>query len=157
MSREWKVGDRFSTEGVVTALPDSDGDYRALFDGHTADGCVTAAEMAHAKLIKPAPEEKLLDLNKPMQMSDGRAVLYHGVTKNGLIIAESDDGFVWVVDACSVKNVPEEKRNGVIRMYLVENENCPICYYSYKRDLHGRILGKAYVGITEGDGMEDEK
>lgn len=55
MSREWKVGGRFSTEGVVTALPDSDGDYRALFDGHTADGCVIAAEMAHAKLIAPEP------------------------------------------------------------------------------------------------------
>ena len=59
MSREWKVGDRFSTEGVVTALPDSDGDYRALFDGHTADGFVIAAEMAHAKFIKPKEKRKV--------------------------------------------------------------------------------------------------
>jgi len=52
---DFKVGDRFSVEGVVTALADREGDYRALFDGHDSDGYVIGAEMAHAKLIQPKP------------------------------------------------------------------------------------------------------
>jgi len=52
---DFKLGDRFSVEGVVTALADSEGDYRALFDGHETDGYVIGAEMAHAKLIQPKP------------------------------------------------------------------------------------------------------
>jgi len=52
---DFKVGDRFSVEGVVTALADREGDYRALFDGHETDGYVIGAEMAHAKLIQPNP------------------------------------------------------------------------------------------------------
>jgi len=55
---EFKVGDRFSVEGVVTALADRDGDYRALFDGHDSDGYVLGAEMAHATLIEPEREPR---------------------------------------------------------------------------------------------------
>ena len=57
MAHEWKIGDRFSVEGVITAAPDCDGDYQAIFDGHTTGGCVIAAEMKHAKLIQPAAPE----------------------------------------------------------------------------------------------------
>ena len=57
MEREWKVGDRFSVEGVVTATADSAGDYEAIFDGHIVAGPVIGAEMAFAKLIQSAPPE----------------------------------------------------------------------------------------------------
>ena len=53
--QEFKVGDRFSVEGVVTASADREGDYRALFDGHETDSYVIGAEMTHAKLIQPKP------------------------------------------------------------------------------------------------------
>ena len=52
---DFKVGDRFSVEGVVTASADREGDYRALFDGHETDSYVIGAEMTHAKLIQPKP------------------------------------------------------------------------------------------------------
>ena len=55
MTHEWKIGDRFSVEGVVTASADREGDYRALFDGHETDSYVIGAEMTHAKLIQPNP------------------------------------------------------------------------------------------------------
>ena len=68
MTHEWKVGDRFSVEGVITETADSDGDYKAIFDGHTIGGCVIAAEMACAKLIHPAaPEPQKLDVTKPVR------------------------------------------------------------------------------------------
>ncbi len=78
MEREWKVGDRFSVEGVITETADSAGDYRAVFDGHIADGCVVGEEMMHAKLIHPAaPEPQKLDTSKPMRLlgSDGAGVV----------------------------------------------------------------------------------
>ncbi len=33
MAREWKVGDRFSVEGVITETADSAGVYQAIFEG----------------------------------------------------------------------------------------------------------------------------
>ena len=58
MTHEWKVGDRFSVEGVITETADSDGDYKAIFDGHTIGGCVIAAEMAQELLAYREAERK---------------------------------------------------------------------------------------------------
>jgi len=64
---DFKVGDRFSVEGVVTALADCDGDYRALFDGHDSDGYVLGAEMAHATLIEPERKPRYDWSNIPLE------------------------------------------------------------------------------------------
>ena len=88
MTHEWKVGDRFSVEGVITEAADSAGDYRAIFDGHTTDGIVLGAEMACAKLIKPAEgqKESALDVTKPMRFrGGGTQVAYIDRTESGLL------------------------------------------------------------------------
>lgn len=84
MTHQWKVGDRFSVEGVITETADSAGNYQAVFDGHTTDGCVIAAEMAHAKLIKPAaPEPRIPEIKVGQQW----------VTRGGeTVTILSDDG-----------------------------------------------------------------
>ena len=156
MSREWKVGDRFSTEGVVTALPDSDGNYLALFDGHTADGFVIAAEMAHAKLI-----ESTLDLNKPMRVRFGSEVCRYLATDNltgDVYVQFVKDGSVSRFTTMELENVPEEKRKVWAKYYLVENAfMVPIPPNLYMESIHGKIIGQKILEITEGDGMEDEQ
>ena len=157
MSREWKVGDRFSVEGVVTALPDSDGDYRALFDGHTGDGCVIAAEMENAKLIGSR-----LDSTKPIRIRrNGEPVTYIGPLSNGQIVVEEafngspQANTLWPSE---LENVPEEKRKASATYYLVENSfTVPIPPRLYVEGIHGKVIGQKLLEITEGDGMEDEQ
>ena len=155
MSREWKVGDRFSTEGVVTALPDSDGDYRALFDGHTRDGRVIAAEMENAKLIGSR-----LDSTKPIRIRrNGEPVTYIGPLSNGQIVVEEafngspQTNIFWPSE---LENVPEEKQRVSALYYMVERNNCiPISPGLYLKEVHGKIIGAKCLEITEGEGMEE--
>jgi hypothetical protein len=156
MSREWKVGDRFSVEGVITETADSAGDYQAIFDGHTTDGCVMAAEMACAKLIhSAAPKPQKLDVTKPVRRiwsgNTGRIV---GKTLDGKkIVFEHDLGGMCIGPESDFENIPEPKIMGRREAVLLENgsviwagycgDNCDIA-----------IVGRAWVEITEGDGME---
>ena len=156
MTHEWKVGDRFSVEGVITETADSDGDYKAIFDGHTIGGCVIAAEMACAKLIHPAaPEPQKLDVTKPVRRiwsgNTGRIV---GKTLDGKkIVFEHDLGGMCIGPESDFENIPEPKIMGRREAVLLENgsviwagycgDNCDIA-----------IVGRAWVEITEGDGME---
>ena len=113
MTHEWKVGDRFSVEGVITETADSDGDYRAIFDGNDGDGYVVAAEMACAKLICPAaPEPQKLDATKPVRRiwngNTGRIV---GKTLDGKrLVFEHDLGGMCIGRESDFENIPEPKR-----------------------------------------------
>ena len=111
MTREWKVGDRFSVEGVITAAPDCDGDYQAIFDGHTTGGCVLAAEMQHAKLIQPAATEpQKLDVTKPMRLkASGKLVEYIDRDEFKLVI-RFESGYIEFANEDELENIPEPKR-----------------------------------------------
>ena len=114
MSREWKVGDRFSVEGVITAAPDCDGDYQAIFDGHTIGGCVIAAEMACAKLIHPAaPEPQKLDVTKPMRVVADSVLSITYVAFDpvmNMIYVRYPNGRIDCYPPEELENIPEPKR-----------------------------------------------
>ncbi len=156
MSREWKVGDRFSVEGVITETADSDGDYKAIFDGHTIGGCVIAAEMACAKLIHPAaPEPQKLDTSKPMRLlgSDEASFTFLQRATNGMLIIKWDSGSLDVIDESEVENIPEPKIMGRREAVLLSNGDT---VWATPSDFWHRypVIGRAWVDITEGDGME---
>ena len=63
MTREWKVGDRFTLEYMITKVVD---DY-VIAEIGDAENILSAEEMALAKLIQgAAPEPQKLDVTKPM-------------------------------------------------------------------------------------------
>ena len=112
MAHEWKVGDRFSVEGVITETADSDGDYKAIFDGHTIGGCVIAAEMACAKLIHPAaPEPEKLDVTKPIWTKEGahHVVEYVATTTDGAVVVRWPSEFVEILNASELENIPDNE------------------------------------------------
>ena len=157
MSREWKVGDRFSTEGVVTALPDSDGEYRALFDGHTADGFVIAAEMACAKLIHPAaPETQKLDVTKPIRnIHSGEYVKYIGRLSDGRIVVEEQfcespqANTFW---ECELENIPWPKRTYEQIVELVPFSDGPRIVSPGNPLSYVNVASRAKISYTEGEG-----
>ncbi len=58
--RDWKVGDRFNVEGVITGEPDEDGDF--LVEFHPRYGrYFNRDEMEHAIPINPDKKAKLRD------------------------------------------------------------------------------------------------
>ena len=156
MTHEWKVGDRFSTEGVVTALPDSDGDYQAIFDGHTTGGCVLAAEMQHAKLIQPAATEpQKLDVTKPICIRDAQLMVkFVERTESGRVIIELATGIQFPVEERQLENIPEPKIMGRREAFLgPDGELYWVSSWPGNHPID--ILGRTWVEITEGDGMEE--
>ena len=158
MSREWKIGDRFSVEGVITEDADSDGDYQAIFDGHTTDGCVIAAEMAHAKLIKPAaPEPQKLDVTKPIRViGETESVVVIGPDQGGWVV--STPGYAYGYRhffAAELENIPEPKIKGRREAFLSPDGEL---YWvsSWPGNHPMQKLGRKMVEITEGDGMEEK-
>ena len=111
MGHEWKIGDRFSVEGVITETADSAGDYQAIFDGHTTDGCVIGAEMERAKLIHPAaPKPPKLDVTKPMRLkASGKLVEYIDRDEFKLVI-RFESGYIEFANEDELENIPEPKR-----------------------------------------------
>ena len=103
--QEFKVGDRFSVEGVVTALADREGDYRALFDGHDSDGYVLGAEMAHATLIEPERKPRYDWSNIPLEYD------WAATDKNGTVYAYTNkpvtnvEGEYWYDGKGSAKHI----------------------------------------------------
>ncbi|MDG7000421.1 MAG: hypothetical protein JRN15_15095 [Nitrososphaerota archaeon] len=157
MTHEWKVGDRFSVEGVITETADSDGDYKAIFDGHTIGGCVIAAEMACAKLIHPAaPEPQKLDVTKPVRRiwsdNTGRIV---GKTLDGKrLVFEHDLGGMCIGPESDFENIPEPKIMGRREAFLgPDGELYWVSSWPGNHPID--ILGRTWVEITEGDGMEE--
>ena len=67
MTREWKVGDRFTLEYLITKVVE---DY-VIAEIGDAENILSAEEMALAKLIQPAaPEPQKLDVTKPMYQTE---------------------------------------------------------------------------------------
>ena len=155
MTHEWKVGDRFSVEGVITETADSDGDYKAIFDGHTIGGCVIAAEMACAKLIKPAaPEPQKLDVTKPVRRiwsgNTGRIV---GKTLDGKkLLFEHDLGGMCIGPESDFENIPEPKRTTTQLVELVPfSDGIRIVEPGDPFKFVG-IKSRAKISYTEGEG-----
>ena len=156
MAHEWQVGDRFSVEGVITETADSDGDYKAIFDGHTTDGSVFGAEMACAKLIQAAaPEPQKPDLSKPLKVRrSGETVTYLCTSSNGEIAVEDCRGGIMVYRDGALENIPEPKIKGRREAVLLSNGEVAWklqAMFCKRED----ILGRTWVEITEGDGMEE--
>ena len=154
MTREWKVGDRFSVEGVITAAPDCDGDYQAIFDGHTTGGCVLAAEMQHAKLIQPAaPEPQKLDVTKPICIRDAQLMVkFVERTESGRVIIELATGIQFPVEERQLENIPEPKIKG--RREVVLLDSCAVTFADALSVAATKyIVGRAWVEIEAGDGM----
>ena len=155
MTHEWKVGDRFSVEGVITETADSDGDYKAIFDGHTIGGCVIAAEMACAKLIHPAaPEPQKLDVTKPVRRiwsdNTGRIV---GQTLDGKrLVFEHDLGGMCIGPESDFENIPEPKRTTTQLVELVPfSDGIRIVEPGDPFKFVG-IKSRAKISYTEGEG-----
>ena len=153
MSREWKVGDRFTLEYLITKVVE---DY-VIAEIGDAENILSAEEMALAKLIKPAaPEPQKLDVTKPVRRiwsgNTGRIV---GKTLDGKkIVFEHDLGGMCIGPESDFENIPEPKIMGRREAVLLENgsviwagycgDNCDIV-----------IVGRAWVEILEGAGMEE--
>ena len=152
MTHEWKVGDRFSVEGVITETADSDGDYKAIFDGHTTDGSVFGAEMACAKLIQAAaPEPQKLDTSKPMRLlgSDEASFTFLQRATNGMLIIRWDSGSFDVLDESEVENIPETKDTWSREVVKVEGLDFLVMDGGV---FNRKVLAKAKVTYTEGEG-----
>ncbi len=158
MTREWKVGDRFSVEGVITAAPDCDGDYQAIFDGHTTGGCVLAAEMQHAKLIQPAATEpQKLDVTKPMRCRGGcTPISYLATDQFGRIWIQNNEKQVLCLDYSDLENIPEPKITGRREAALLSNGVMVWADFPQAYDIR-HVVGRKTVEITEGDGMGGEE
>jgi len=157
--QEFKVGDRFSVEGVVTALADREGDCRALFDGHDSDCKVIGAEMAHAKLIEPAvkaAEEKALDLSKPIRRKDNLVTVpYLGLTSSWRVITEDEGGNAFSLHQKELENIPEPKKTVIQEVNLHEYANGSRFFAGYVSC--AALISKARITHTEGEGWSIEE
>ncbi len=158
MSREWKVGDRFTLEFEVTGWS---GEWLECKTMSSARRAFPPSDMQYAKLIKPAaPEPQKLDTSKPMRLlgSDEASFTFLQRATNGMLIIKWDSGSLDVIDESEVENIPEPKIIGRRLAVLVEDgsvywgDNSPDSIYRLGRYLH--VIGRAWVEITEGDGME---
>ena len=110
--------------------------------------------------IVEAPEPQKLDTSKPMRLlgSDEASFTFLQRATNGMLIIKWDSGSLDVLDESEVENIPEPKIIGRRLAVLVEDgsvywgDNSPDSIYRLGRYLH--VIGRAWVEITEGDGME---
>ena len=155
MTHEWKVGDRFTLEFLVTHA----GGYT---DCETLAGALRAfppSDMQHAKLIQPAATEpQKLDVTKPMELLDpGGAipVVCKGVSSHGHIIVQFKDGTFDALSHTMLRNIPEPKITGRRVAVLLPDASV---WWSDELPLnrYKDILGRALVEISDGDGWGGE-
>ena len=158
MTHEFEVGDRFTLEFEVTGWSEEWVECKTM--GSTRRG-FPPSDMRHAKLIQgAAPEPEKLDTSKPMRLlgSDEASFTFLQRATNGMLIIKWDSGSLDVIDESEVENIPEPKIIGRRLAVLVEDgsvywgDNSPDSIYRLGRYLH--VIGRAWVEITEGDGME---
>ena len=158
MSREWKVGDRFSVEGVITETADSAGDYQAIFDGHTTGGCVLAAEMQHAKLIQPAATEpQKLDISKPMRLKGSGKLVKYIDRDEFKIVIRFENGYIEFANEDELENIPEPKRTTTQIVELVNFTSGPQIVMKGCGTFYVNVASRAKVGYTEGEGWSIEE
>ena len=158
MTHEWKVGDRFSVEGVITETADSDGDYKAIFDGHTIGGCVIAAEMACAKLIHPAaPEPQKLDISKPMRLKGSGKLVKYIDRDEFKIVIRFENGYIEFANEDELENIPEPKRTTTQIVQLVNFNSGPQIVMKSAGPFYVNVASHAKISYTDGEGWRIEE
>ena len=154
MEHEWKVGDRFTLELEVTGWS---GEWLECKTMSSARRAFPPSDMQYAKLIHPAaPEPQKLDTSKPMRLlgSDEASFTFLQRATNGMLIIKWDSGSLDVIDESEVENIPEPKIMGRREAVLLSNGDT---VWATPSDFWHRypVIGRAWVDITEGDGMEE--
>ena len=155
MTHEWKVGDRFTLELEVTGWS---GEWLECKTMSSARRAFPPSDMQYAKLIHPAaPEPQKLDVTKPVRRiwsdNTGRIV---GKTLDGKrLVFEHDLGGMCIGPESDFENIPEPKIMGRREAFLGPDGEL---YWvsSWPRNHPLDILGRVWVEITEGDGMEEK-
>ena len=154
MAHEWKVGDRFTLEFEVTGWS---GEWLECKTMSSARRAFPPSDMQYAKLIKPAaPEPQKLDTSKPMRLlgSDEASFTFLQRATNGMLIIKWDSGSLDVLAENEVENIPAPKIKG--RREVVLLRNGVLAWDDPHGYSPGQVVGRAWVEITEGDGMEEQ-
>ena len=165
---EIKVGQKWVTRGgeTVTIISD-DGTSAYPFRYKTKWGStrLVTREGWHSGPERPddddlmriveAPEPQKLDTSKPMRLlgSDEASFTFLQRATNGMLIIKWDSGSLDVIDESEVENIPEPKIMGRREAFLgPDGELYWVSSWPGNHPID--ILGRAWVEITEGDGME---
>lgn len=149
---EWKVGDRFTLEYLITKVVD---DY-VIAEIGDAENILSAEEMALAKLIQPAAPEPApkLDVTKPMRCRGGcTPISYLATDQFGRIWIQNNEKQVLCLDYSDLENIPEPKIIGRREAALLSNGVMVWADFPQAYDIR-HVVGRGWVEITEGDGME---
>ena len=166
---EIKVGQKWITRGgeAVTIISDEGPctypfRYKTRFGGTrtvTRDGWHSCAERPDDEdlmRIVEAPEPQKLDTSKPMRLlgSDEASFTFLQRATNGMLIIKWDSGSLDVLDESEVENIPEPKIIGRREAVLLSNGDT---VWSTPSNFWHRypVIGRAWVEITEGDGMDE--
>ena len=155
MSREWKVGDRFTLEYLITKVVE---DY-VIAEIGDAENILSAEEMALAKLIQPAAPEPAakLDVTKPMRCRGGcTPISYLATDQFGRIWIQNNEKQVLCLDYSDLENIPEPKITGRREAALLSNGVMVWADFPQAYDIR-HVVGRKTVEITEGDGMGGEE
>lgn len=150
MTREWKVGDRFTLEYMITKVVE---DY-VIAEIGDAENILSAEEMALAKPIQPAaPEPQKLDVTKPICIRDAQLMVkFVERTESGRVIIELATGIQFPVEERQLENIPEPKIKG--RREVVLLDSCAVTFADALSVAATKyIVGRALVEIEAGDGM----
>lgn len=153
MEHEWKIGDRFTLEYLITKVVD---DY-VIAEIGDAENILSAEEMALAKLIQPAAPEPAakLDVTKPMRCRGGcTPISYLATDQFGRIWIQNNEKQVLCLDYSDLENIPEPKITG--RREVVLLDSCAVTFADALSVAATKyIVGRAWVEVEAGDGMED--
>ena len=160
MTHEWKIGDRFTLEFEVVAVDQDDINrpLKATIFGQNSPCWWEQQVIKYAKLSQPAaPEPPKLDASKPMRLlgSDEASFTFLQRATNGMLIIKWDSGSLDILEESEVENIPEPKIMGRREAFLGPDGEL---YWvsSWPRNHPLDILGRVWVEITEGDGMEEK-
>lgn len=149
---EWKVGYRFTLEYLITKVVD---DY-VIAEIGDAENILSAEEMALAKLIQPAATElQKLDVTKPIREKATCMVLEYLTTDIiGTIWTKTPSGNVRAFQPSDLENIPIPKIKG--RREVVLLDSCAVTFADALSVAATKyIVGRAWVEVEAGDGMED--
>ena len=155
MSREWKPGDRFTLEYLITKVVE---DY-VIAEIGDAENILSAEEMALAKLIQPAAPEPAakLDVTKPMRCRGGcTPISYLATDQFGRIWIQNNEKQVLCLDYSDLENIPEPKITGRREAALLSNGVMVWADFPQAYDIR-HVVGRKTVEITDGDGMGGEE
>ena len=160
MEREWKVGDRFTLELEVIEVDCKDRNTPILATavGTNESAWFSKDEILHAKPIQSAaPEPKKLDTSKRVRIKwsgDNGRIVGETFDKTQLVF-EYDRGGVCIAPESEFENIPEPKIKGRRQAVLLGNGDT---VWATQSDFWhpSKVIGHAWIEITEGDGMEEE-